>query len=215
MSGAGAAPSEYINEKSGTMKTTVLKKSAGQLTRWSGGTTDQILLYPPQSRLAARDFLWRLSVAEVDDEASDFSDFTGYERILGLREGYMALDFGGHGSAVLSPGDTVRFDGGWRTRSRGRGKDCNLILRRGIKGCMEPLTLSESMRWRRSGQYVTEKGGCRWLLYLNSGKLTAGTEENLLTAEAGDCLVIESGGEAGVGLTLTGTAALFEIGVAW
>ena len=31
------------------------------VSRWSGGTTTQIALFPPESSYAGRDFLWRVS----------------------------------------------------------------------------------------------------------------------------------------------------------
>ena len=43
------------------------------VSRWSGGTTTQIALFPPESSYAGRDFLWRVSSAVVEDGESAFT----------------------------------------------------------------------------------------------------------------------------------------------
>ena len=51
-------------------------------TKWSGGQTTELLVEPDSSSLAKRDFDFRLSTATVIMNTVEFSDFTGYQRIL-------------------------------------------------------------------------------------------------------------------------------------
>ena len=53
-------------------------------TKWSGGQTTELLVEPDSSSLAKRDFDFRLSTATVTMNTVEFSDFTGYQRILCL-----------------------------------------------------------------------------------------------------------------------------------
>lgn len=38
------------------------------VSRWSGGTTTQLAIFPPGASYADRDFLWRVSSAAVEDD---------------------------------------------------------------------------------------------------------------------------------------------------
>ena len=113
------------------------------VSRWSGGATTQIALFPPESSYAGRDFLWRVSSAVVEDEESTFTPLPDYDRHLMLLEGSLLLRHGGGEPFPLGPYEPHAFDGGAATESVGRCRDFNLMLRKGrCRGALRPLRFS-------------------------------------------------------------------------
>jgi environmental stress-induced protein Ves len=99
------------------------------------GSTTEIAVFPAGASLAAGDFLWRVSMAEIKADG-DFSSFPGYERSLLLASGNgMELDFDAGPPALLAtPGTAADFSGDWRTRCRlldGPVRDFNVMSARG------------------------------------------------------------------------------------
>lgn len=116
---------------------------APSVSRWSGGQTAEIALWPPEASYASRDFLWRLSSASVECESSVFTSLPDYDRIIALLGGRLTLDAAGE-QVPLSVGQPYRFDGGTPVTSRGRAVDFNLMLRkRRCEGDMRPLQAGE------------------------------------------------------------------------
>lgn len=112
------------------------------VAHWTGGSTSQLAIYPPQAEYQKRNFLWRLSVATVELDESVFTPLSGIQRVLMLTEGQMLLTHRDQHSACLLPFDKDRFDGGWETTSRGRASDFNLMLSQGCEGDLTLLRLS-------------------------------------------------------------------------
>ena len=112
---------------------------------WSGGTTTQIAIFPPEAEYADRDFLWRVSSAAVELEESDFTPLPDYERLISTLSGEISLSHNGGAPLRLRPFEVHAFSGADATHSRGRCRDFNLMLRRGrVSGTMEALRLTES-----------------------------------------------------------------------
>lgn len=103
-----------------------------KLTEWSGGKTSQFWIHPLDSTLEARDFEFRISSAIVEVEESEFSNFEGYTRKLMVLQGELLLQHEGQHSILLKPFDQDTFDGSWKTRSKGKAQDFNLIYRKSI-----------------------------------------------------------------------------------
>lgn len=123
-----------------------------RVSRWSGGQTAEIALWPPESSYQERDFLWRLSSATVECESSVFTSLHDYNRIIALLGGELALDVEKAGRIDLRPGEPYRFDGGARVESRGRAVDFNLMLRKGrCEGALRPLYRGEIALAQRAG----------------------------------------------------------------
>ncbi len=113
------------------------------VSKWSGGTTTQLAIFPPTAYYADRDFLWRVSSATVDLEESDFTPLPDYDRLIATLEGGIELTHNGGPTLTLRPLEVHAFSGGDVTHSRGRCRDFNLMLRRGrVTGTMEVLHLS-------------------------------------------------------------------------
>lgn len=96
-------------------------------TTWSGGTTTQLAIWPPEARYDKRDFLWRISSARVAVEVSVFTSLPGVQRIILPLDGPLILQHEGHHRAVLQPFMQDAFSGDWTTRSIGRVQDFNVM----------------------------------------------------------------------------------------
>lgn len=115
------------------------------VSQWSGGTTTQIAIYPPDARYADRDFLWRISSATVDLEESDFTPLGDYQRWITVLDGTMTLTHDDGSPIELTSGHVHPFDGDSQTRSVGRCTDFNLMLRKGrCSGTLRALPLSSA-----------------------------------------------------------------------
>ncbi len=131
------------------------------------GSTTEIAIHPADAGL--KDFLWRVSVAEVGEDG-DFSPFPGCDRSIMVAEGAgMQLEFNGEAQARLEgPGAWTRFSGDWRTRCLlidGPVRDFNVISQRsGVHHECEPV-MGEPV------EFVWEPHGETLLCYSVSGTL--------------------------------------------
>ena len=125
------------------MQWTLLTKDDFVTTRWSGGTTTQLAIEPPEAVYADRNFLWRLSTARVEDEHSDFTPLPDYNRLLTVLDSEISLQEEGKDRFTLMPGTVFQFDGGVHVQSWGTCNDFNLMLRKGkASGEMQWLAMN-------------------------------------------------------------------------
>ncbi len=120
----------------------IYDKTSAVWETWAGGKTSQLFIYPKNSSLKLRDFDFRISTATFLDGESDFSDFSGYQRLLTPLEGDMQLCIEGRSDVTLSPFNIERFNGGLKTKSitSEAGRDFNLIFKEAHSGTMELLS---------------------------------------------------------------------------
>ncbi len=129
------------------MKTKVYRESDFTESRWSGGTTVEMVIRPENSKYLDRDFIWRLSSAESELEESSFTKLPDYDRILMVLEGSVVLAHGEERTVKLGPLEQDSFDGGIKTRCFGSlKKDYNLIMRKGCRGAMDVMDSGEEGR---------------------------------------------------------------------
>ena len=115
------------------------------VSRWTGGTTTQLAIFPPDASYGARDFLWRVSSAAVEDERSTFTPLQDYDRRLMLLDGSLLLRHDDGEPLRLDAFQVHAFDGGAATESQGRCRDFNLMLRKGkCRGELRPLRFPEA-----------------------------------------------------------------------
>lgn len=120
----------------------IIKKDDLAAVEWSGGTTTQLAIFPPQASYADRDFMWRVSTASVDAERSDFTPLPGVSRILMVLEGALQLTHNGSREVALHRFGQDSFPGDWKTESAGRVRDFNLMMKEGCRaGSIEALEL--------------------------------------------------------------------------
>ena len=82
------------------------------VSTWSGGTTTQLAIFPPEAVYADRDFLWRVSSATVDLEESDFTALPDYDRLIATLRGEIVLTHNGGAPLTLRPYEVHAFSGG-------------------------------------------------------------------------------------------------------
>lgn len=178
------------------------------VSRWAGGTTVQIAIYPPDASYGARDFLWRVSSAAVEDERSTFTPLPDYDRRLMLLDGSLLLSHDGGEPFRLDAYRTHAFDGGAVTGSQGRCRDFNLMLRKGrCSGELRPIRLAkaggELVRFHRP------KGGfsrSALLLYCAAGWGQASLAGETCQLTEGESLLAEDVEDAALRLRAPGPA---------
>lgn len=191
------------------MKLTKIDSSAQSVSRWSGGTTTQLAIYPPEAVYADRDFLWRVSSAVVELPESDFTPLPDYDRILTILEGELTLTHDGGEEYTLRALEQTQFDGGSHTFSRGQVTDFNLMMRKGrCAGSMAARKLNREEGWSDalSADHDTH------LVYCFDGEALAELGGETVCLKKGDALLVEcSCGETGCTLRGNATVVLAEI----
>jgi environmental stress-induced protein Ves len=119
------------------MKFKILKEFNFRTTKWSGGDTTQLYIYPQEGNYVKKDFMFRLSTATVTDKKSAFTKLSGVSRKLMVLSGEMKLEHKGRYSKVLKEFDQDSFMGDWDTVSYGKVVDFNLMTKDGCRGKLE------------------------------------------------------------------------------
>ncbi len=114
----------------------LIPSSAHMTNKWTGGTTTQLYIYPPESSVKARDFDFRISTATVEAESSTFTPFKGYHRTLLILEGSLQIHHEGHHQRKLKKFDQDAFNGDWNTKAIGKCIDFNVITKDGLANSM-------------------------------------------------------------------------------
>lgn len=124
-----------------------------QISTWSGGQTTQLFLSPEGGSYPDRTFDFRLSTATVEVEKSNFTDLTGYHRILMPLNASIRLTHH-HKEVVLNPFQSYFFDGGDPVSSQGTCQDFNLIYKPSYQGHMSAISPKESVKSQSRYQLI-------------------------------------------------------------
>ena len=161
---------------------TLLKSNDFQVSDWSGGKTKQLYLSPPTGHYGKREFDYRLSTATVELAESQFSDLSGFHRIL------MSLDHTLHlhnasrqEETVLAPFTPYVFEGSDSITSRGTCTDFNLIYSDHYQGQMLAISDREELSQDEAIQFI----------YALSDLMVTGTGLPSLNLETGQLLIVE------------------------
>ena len=150
-----------------TMKYKVIRECDYITTRWSGGTTSQIMIWPENAVFSQRRFQWRISKATVENGESKFTRMDGFHRELYMMTGKTVLHFPEE-EKYMEPGEIIHFNGESEIWSVGCGTDLNLIMKNGVDGCMEEKEFNV-------GNIVEIEKKRKWkhcLIYMVSGKVS-------------------------------------------
>lgn len=124
-----------IKKENAMLRITEIKKEDMPVSNWSGGSTTEIMIFPKGARYADREFLFRISTAQVELESSDFTSLPDYLRVIASLEGELELTHTlrcGELKKRIIPLETVHyFDGSLPTHCVGRARDLNLMLKKG------------------------------------------------------------------------------------
>ena len=161
---------------------TLLRAKDFQVSDWSGGKTKQLYLSPPTGHYGKRDFDYRLSTATVELTESQFSDLSGFHRIL------MSLDHTLHlhnasrqEKTVLAPFTPYIFEGSDSITSRGTCTDFNLIYSDHYQGQMIAISDGQELSRDEAIQFI----------YALSDLMVTGIGLPSLNLETGQLLIVE------------------------
>jgi len=141
-------------------------------TLWSGGSTTELFIFPPESNFKERNFLFRISTATVETESSVFTPLENYTRTLMVLNGQMKLAHENAHTILLKPYETDVFDGSWNTKSFGKCTDFNLMCKAPFYGNLQHLALAKN-----SEMEINLKENCHTFLYLFGGKVIINSTE--------------------------------------
>lgn len=129
------------------MKEKIIRKEEFLTTKWSGGETTQLFIYPEGADFSKRDFLFRVSSATFTSTESQFSNFYGYQRYILPLEGSLKVYHKGLYNRDLNKYDVEYFDGGWSTFSENTldCRDYNYIVKSGTKATMQILNEGDTL----------------------------------------------------------------------
>jgi len=127
----------------GEISCKIYRQGNYKTSKWEGGTTTQLAIYPESADYTQGDFLWCLNITQLETSESNFTSLPDYNRILLVLSGEVILAHEGERIARLSTLEQDRFDGAYNTKSYGETTDYNLMVRKGWEGLMEVLLPTE------------------------------------------------------------------------
>lgn len=168
---------------------------------WSGGTTTELFIYPPQSSLKALDFQFRLSLATIETPESIFTPLPNVHRHFMVLDGNIELNHKGHHDSRVEAFQQDHFEGDWHTSSKGTAFVFNLMFRDPAKASIEHVRLYENEEMTFSGNshhkllVFLQKGEMHFMdsdQKLEAGQLAELDQESVtcLTKENVDLIVI-------------------------
>lgn len=160
----------------------IIRKEAQHTSQWSGGTTTELFIFPPESKYSERNFQFRISTATVETETSTFTALPDYKRILMILKGELEITHAGLYSKKLMPFEQELFDGSWQTSAKGMVTDFNIMFREGYTSSLVSHQL-------KSNEQITLNPISTFSFgYLISGELTINTQ----TLTQGDFVVFDT-----------------------
>ena len=158
--------------------------SEDQITsKWSGGTTTQLYIYPKNKNYQDLDFSFRISTANIEVEKSEFTLLPNISRKLMVLDGKINIEHKNHHKKVLTKFDTDEFDGNWETSSIGKCTDFNIMTNNNTKSELSYLTINKADIFN----YKSHKEAKFLFIYLYKGHIKI---DNIVTAKQGDFIEI-------------------------
>lgn len=124
-------------------KIEIITKDKIKTSNWSGGTTNEIYIYPKDSHYKSLNFSWRISSATVELEHSIFTNLPKIYRYITTLEGSMDLCHDKGPLIHLDPFEVHGFSGEVNTESFGKVTDFNLMIGPECDGIMNNLKLTD------------------------------------------------------------------------
>lgn len=112
----------------------LIKSEDQHTTKWSGGTTTELYIYPEGASYAAKNFDFRLSSAVVQCEKSEFTPLPSVYRYLMILDGEISVSHENQHTVKLKKFDVDEFWGDWHTVSIGKARDFNLMCQNNLRG---------------------------------------------------------------------------------
>jgi uncharacterized protein len=170
--------------------TTLLQPARYQRTRWKndGGWTTEIARRDD----GHGDFLWRVSIAEIERDGA-FSSFAGVDRDLLLLEGTgIELEIGDEPPRALTRRfERAHFSGELPVHCRllaGPTRDFNVMARR------DAMRAEVAARPLVGSMLLFPDAGAEWLVYVHAGTVALRRDGSETDARAGETLLVEGEG---------------------
>lgn len=172
-------------------KINLIRKNEFQTSRWSGGTTTELLIYPEKAKYSERNFKWRLSSAKVEVDESDFTHLPGISRIIMIIDGKLILEHKGHHNAVLESFEQDSFMGDWETKSLGKVTDFNLMMNEECTGKLQALSFKpEDTSKILLDESSEESGQITDTFYVVQGNLQIAEQDKVFEVNEGELLSV-------------------------
>ena len=166
-----------------------INKDECSTSEWSGGSTTELCIYPSNAQYKSRNFKWRVSSATIDDLESDFTNLPGINRVLMVLNGSMKLEHKDYYEIQLDPFEKDAFEGGWNTKSYGRGVDLNIMTDKSCMGTLIHLEVEKEVNVQalpRNETYNNTMSG----LYIPKGDAVIKCNNKEFHCKSGDLLSI-------------------------
>ena len=201
------------------MKTIIYKKENYSVSKWSGGETTELAIFPYDKKYADRDFTFRVSSATVELEESDFTKLPDYDRIIMPLEGEVVLNYNGEKTVKLKELESDSFDGAWITKSYGKITDFNLMTRKGSEGHMDlirPDSESVTLTSLHDESHEFKKMKETHVLYVKEGYaiVSAGETKGQMLQE-GQTFIIEGDYEEELRYSIMGEGVVIRCAVCY
>ena len=126
------------------MKQNIFRKKDLKTSRWSGGTTTQLAIYPHDAEYKKQNFIFRISTALVTTEKSTFTELPGIFRLLMVLDGELEINHKDKYSKTLKKFDVDKFSGDWDTNSSGKVRDFNLMTTGTTTSALKSMILGKT-----------------------------------------------------------------------
>lgn len=160
----------------------VLLKEDLTTTKWQGGTTTQLYIYPEDSSYLERNFQFRISTAEVLTEKSEFTSLPNYNRELMILNGSIEIIHENEYSKKLQKFDIDSFKGSWKTNSIGICTDFNIMTTSSYFGKVEAITSNSSFQIKNTSAFL--------ILYLYKGSATIKNSNKQIELNQGTVFIL-------------------------
>jgi len=152
---------------------------------WSGGTTTELYIHPAKGSYPQRNFDFRLSMATIEVEHSEFTPLPGISRKTLILEGEIQLSHEGKDAFPLRKLEVASYDGAWKTSSDGRCTDFNLMTQGTTTGELEGRVLE-------NGEQVVLPSSTHAFVYVHAGRIAVISGANAEVVEEGSLLKADS-----------------------
>ena len=176
----------------------VIKKEKLSISKWSGGTTTQLYIYPENELYENRNFKFRISSAKVDLEESTFTKLPNIKRKIMILDGKLKLVHENHHEITLEKFDQDTFYGDWNTKSYGKVTDFNLMLNKNTDGIIEHINLENEKAIDHDNNDKYEN----WaeVFYIVKGKINISIDDECELLKNGDVAIIKNSDKLNINL---------------
>ncbi len=170
------------------MNISILSSQHFSSTQWSGGTTTQLYISPPNASYSDRNFELRISTAKVEVDQATFTALPGFQRKLMILKGEISIIHQGQYSKRLKAFEVDSFSGDWKTTSIGTCTDFNVMTQGLLHSDLYYLTQELA-----SSHELIPQTKCNSLfLYATSGTIYLKLMNENYTLESGNLMVVEN-----------------------